>query len=200
MNNLVRSRSWIFLALVLGLLSSLSLGCIFPLGTDAPVPSATPPGGGGDAPTPTAALPTAPPIPACDLHQLLGQATWQGATGALAGVIRLGNPLADCRLTGNEQLLITAKDGQTLKVQFTVQPGDLMIPSQRTAEASFVWRNYCGPAPVSGGLTLNLAIPDPTNQVPIPVLDANNAPLNDTPRCDSRADPSTFQLEAFQVR
>jgi len=66
-----------------------------------------------------------------------------------------------------------------------------------TAEAKFIWRNWCTPAPKEN-LHLEIVLPDNPGQLSVPVQDPNGQYLNDTPHCDDRSSPSTLTVEAFK--
>ena len=139
-------------------------------------------------------------IAACDLRLLKGAATWQGADASLAGSIRLTNPgPAPCRLLGSAQLTLIGKDGQSLAVQPAIQPADLTLTAGRTAQAAFLWRNFCAPAP-EGSPILSLSLPDPTSRLQLTSLGPDGAPLSSTPPCSSSSDPSTLQLKPFTIQ
>jgi len=143
------------------------------------------------------------PSPSATVEELTATATWQGATGSLAGRILFTNRgSAPLTLQGVPQVAIQDVAGATLEVQAEPMPGSgavlpvTLLPGGR-AEVPFVWRNYCGPK-LAGPLSLRVTLPG-GQQVIAPVLDPTGAPLGDTPRCDEANAPSSLAVGAFEV-
>ena len=145
---------------------------------------------------------TQAPTPAATAEELTATATWQGATGSLAGRIlftKWGS--APLTLQGVPQVAIQDASGAALQVQMeamaaTSQAGPVTLQPGARAAVQFVWRNYCGLKP-AGPLSLRVTLPS-GEQIIAPVLDPTGAPLGDTPRCDEPSAASALTVGAFE--
>jgi hypothetical protein len=148
------------------------------------------------APARPAAVP--PGTPACTAERLHATAGWEGATGSLAGWVRLTSPdrAPRCRLRGYPtiQLLdqhhraLPTRTGRYGRSQVT---GVLVWPGT-AATVTFVWRNWCGPNP--GRLGLRVTLPGRGSLVPAV---AAGTPRELTARCDAPGAPSTLSRGPF---
>jgi hypothetical protein len=110
-----------------------------------------------------------------------------------------------CDLQGAPQIVLVNENGWKLPVD-QVQDSAGQAPAKvvlnpgsagYTAEARFVWRNWCTPAKEEN-LHLEVALPGYPGKLNVPVQDPNGHYLNDTPRCDDPSAPSTLTIEAFK--
>jgi len=140
-------------------------------------------------------------------------ARWQGATGALAGGLRLEVTAATgCALPGQLQINLVDTLGEAMLAdevatstlcddpQSTTaclsQPPVEVEPGQ-SALVRFIWRNWCGPQP-SGSIGLEVTLPAEPLPVSAPIVDAAGTPTMDTPRCDAPDAPSTLAVGPVQ--
>jgi hypothetical protein len=188
------------------------LGACVPLGAAYPAASATPeaPGASDDASPPTPTLPAASPVveaevSACRLGDLSASMDWHRSGGALAGRLVLANFGAQpCTVQGAPHIELVNANGWKLPVD-QVQaakdspPAEVILDPAAvyTAEAAFVWRNWCTPAS-EGDRHLEVTLPGYPGKLIVPVQDPNGSYLTDTPRCDDRSSPSTLTIKAFK--
>ena len=171
----------------------------------------------GDAPgTPGSPLPAATgtrvALPAggaetglCSLGDLSASMDWQRSSGALSARLVLANFGSQaCAVQGVPQIELVNENGWMLpveQVQNTAGEGParvLLDPSASyTAEARFVWRNWCTPVGEEK-LHLEVALPGYPGKLSLPVQDPNGHYLADTPRCDDQSASSTLAIEAFK--
>jgi hypothetical protein len=151
--------------------------------------------GSSDLPTSTAQSDV------CNLSRLTGTATWQGATGTLAGVLTLTNYTnLTCKLQGRPRISIRDQAGQNLSVQLLAGDSSgevLWLDPEQAASAEFVWRNWCGTLP-QGTVYLTVTLPGHPGQLTVEVLDPNGRPMADTPRCDADGSASTLNVGTFK--
>jgi hypothetical protein len=167
----------------------------------------TPPG----APEASAAASSA--VPPCSPADVIGSARWQGATGSLAGGLRLVNiGSGPCTLPGSPAVQLVDTQGRALQVALRTapdlcekprgaagcqaQPAVVVQPSEQ-AFVRFVWQNWCGPTP-SGPITLTATLSAQQSLVSVPILDADGTPSAVAPRCDEPGSPSTLTLGPLQ--
>jgi len=149
----------------------------------------------------------------CSAGDLDVTARWQGATGALAGGLRLEVTAATgCALPGQLQINLVDTLGEAMLAdevatstlcddpQSTTaclsQPTVEVEPGQ-SALVRFIWRNWCGPQP-SGSIGLEVTLPAEPLPVSAPIVDAAGTPTMDTPRCDAPDAPSTLAVGPVQ--
>lgn len=152
--------------------------------------AAAPPAGGGGQ--------------ACKASQLSGTASWQGATGAMAGpVILINTSSTPCTLQGSPKLEILDAQGQPLDInampmQTNPTPAQITLQPKDKARVMFFWRNWCKQGSL-GKLSVRVTLPDNGGQVVAPVqpLGPGTEPL--TPRCDAPNQPSTLSIGIFEA-
>jgi hypothetical protein len=169
---------------------------------------ATPPSPLGPAPSASSSA-----VRLCSATDLSLTARWQGATGALAGGLRLEvTAPTRCALPGQLQVELVDAQGQTLLVNEVAAPALCDDPqpttgclSQATVEVEpaqsalvrVVWQNWCGP-PLSGSVGVEVTLPGEPRPLSAPVVNAAGTPSVDTPRCDAPTAPSTFAVGPLQ--
>jgi len=153
-------------------------------------------------PTPLAIATANADLLPCATDDLSGVVAWQGATGSLAGSLRLTNVGNRACVIGELPLVFGLVDGQgqRLSVEASVAPGEVarlsppvvLQPGEQVSE-QIVWRNWCGgdvQAPlavqvvqkgVAGTAIANVGDPAFGNKVM-------------TPRCDAPDQASTLSV------
>jgi hypothetical protein len=175
-----------------------------PFGT--PVATAVTPAALNTPPSvPTASPAVAAETRLCRLEELSASMGWQRSGGALVAQVQLANFGAQpCAVQGAPQIELVNENGWKLPVD-QVQAETIEAPARvvldpagtYTAEARFIWRNWCTPAPKEN-LHLEIVLPDNPGQLSVPVQDPNGQYLTNTPRCDDRSSPSTLTVETFK--
>jgi hypothetical protein len=138
-------------------------------------------------------------VPACRPGSLAGEAALQGATGSLAGELRVTNVgLRACTLPERPTVRVSWA-GTTLsvrRVQLAASPTPLRIlkPGARAA-ARLQWRNWCGELPPSFRPRLLVTLGRVRGTLRVELRDPV-AP----PRCESRYEPSTLAVGVFVAR
>jgi hypothetical protein len=147
------------------------------------------------APARPAAVP--PGTSACTADRLRATAGWEGATGSLAGWVRVtSRARASCRLGGYPTIQLLDQQGRALPTR-TGRAGrgqvtGVLVRPGTAATVAFVWRNWCGPNP--GRLGLRVTLPGRGSLVP--AVQAG-APRELTARCDAPGAPSTLSRGPF---
>jgi hypothetical protein len=138
-------------------------------------------------------------LPACRPAWLAGEAALQGATGGLAGELRVTNiGTRACTLPERPTVRITWA-GTTLsvrRVQLAASPVPLrVLKPGASAGATLEWRNWCGklPSPFRPRLLVTLGAVRGSLRVEV------GDPVT-PPRCDSRYEPSTLAVGRFVAR
>ncbi len=210
-----RHRFLLRMALVWALLSLSLSACEYQtLGNLSGTVSPTQSGAGAKA-APTKAgksIKTAPQATAtevnpilCRLADLTPAATWHVTEQGLSGSLTLTNywPVT-CTLRGEPKLGLTDDSGVDYFVQVA---GPTPSPTQpawkmkenTVAELRFTWSNWCGLAP-TGSMKVTVAL---FGQVEpalfVPVEDQNGNPLNNTPPCADKNQPSTLTVEGLKL-
>jgi hypothetical protein len=162
-------------------------------------------------PSPLGPAPSASPagVRLCTATDVSLTARWQGATGALAGGLRLEvTAPTGCALPGQLQVQLVDAQGQPLLVDEVAAPALCDDPqattaclSQATVEVEpgqsalvrFVWQNWCGPPP-SESVGVEVTLPADAQPLSAPLVDAAGTPSVDTPRCDAPSAPSTLAV------
>ena len=160
-------------------------------------------------PTPSATQTPA----ACGVSQLSAKASYQGATGSMAGSIIFTNTGSDqCTLQGTADVTLIDANGDKLPVvqkmmsldgsehQVTLDPGT-------QASLFFVWSNWCpagtaetsSASPISGGLSFQVTMRDSSGTVTAPVESVGSTNGNSTPRCDAPGRDSSLSVGAFKA-
>ncbi len=150
----------------------------------------------------------------CSPTDLSLTARWQGATGALAGGLRLEvTAPTGCALPGQLQVELVDAQGQALLINELAAPAFCDDPqaatgclSQTTVEVEpgqsalvrLVWQNWCGPPP-SGSVGVEITLPAEPQPLSAPIVDAAGTSSVDTPRCDAPAAPSTLAVGPVEV-
>lgn len=147
------------------------------------------------APAWPAAVP--PGTPACTAGRLHATAGWQGATGSLAGWVRVtSREGVSCSLRGYPAIQLldqhnralpttTGRHGRSQVTAVLVRPG-------AAATVAFVWSNWCGPNP--GRLGLRVTLPGRGTLVPAVEV---GTPRVLTARCDAPGGPPTLSRGPF---
>jgi hypothetical protein len=169
--------------------------------------------------TPRAPLRPAPSasssaVRVCSATDLSLTARWQGATGALAGGVRLEvTAPTGCALPGQLQVQLVDAQGQALLVNVVAAPAFCDDPqaltgclSRTTVEVEpgqsvlvrFVWQNWCGPPP-SGSVGVEVTLPAEPRPLSAPIVDSAGTPSVDTPRCDAPTAPSTLAVGPVEL-
>jgi hypothetical protein len=145
------------------------------------------------APVRPAAVP--PGTPACTADRLGATAGWEGATGSLAGWVRLTSR-AGCRLGGYPAIQLLDRHHRALPTRTGRAGGSQVTPvlvrPGTAATATFVWSNWCGPNPGPLGLRVTL----PGGGTLVPAVDAGT-PRGLAARCDAPGAPSTLSRGPF---
>jgi hypothetical protein len=148
---------------------------------------------------PTPARPTVVPpgTPACTADRLHATAGWEGATGSLAGWVRVTSRAgASCSLGGFPAIQLLDQQGRALPTR----PGRagrgqvtrVLIRPGTAATVTFVWHNWCGPNPGRLGLRVTL----PGGGTLLPAVQAGT-PRELAARCDAPGAPSTLSRGPF---
>ncbi len=141
----------------------------------------------------------------CRLADLTPAATWNVTEQGLAGSLTLTNywPVT-CTLRGEPKLGLTDENGLDFFVQAAGPTPSPAQPSWKmkentVAEVRFTWSNWCGLAP-TGSMKVTVAL---FGQVEpalfVAVEDQNGNPLNNTPPCVDKNNPSTLTVEGLQI-
>jgi hypothetical protein len=141
-------------------------------------------------------------MPACTPQSLRVSASLQGATGSMAGGIRVWNRgEAACRLGRTPQVALRTRRGRLLvtsRSDATVLPRrkavDRIEPG-RSAFAFVLWRNWCGRWPASGPTRYN-------RRLVFDVTLGSGARLlvpvsSGRPRCDAPGARSSLSVSSF---
>ncbi len=141
----------------------------------------------------------------CRLADLTPSVTWNVTEQGLSGSLTLTNywPVT-CTLRGEPKLGLTDDNGMDFFVHTSGPTPSPIQPSWKlkentVAEVRFTWSNWCGLAP-TGSMKLTVAL---FGQVEpalfVPVEDQNGSPLNNTPPCVDKNNPSTLTVEGLQI-
>lgn len=141
----------------------------------------------------------------CSLGELSASMNWQRSSGSLDARLVLANFSSQvCVVQGTPQIELVNENGWKLpvdQVQNTAGQTSAKVAldpaSTYTAEARFVWRNWCTPASQEN-LHLEVGLPGYPGKLNVPVQDPNGHYLTDTPHCDDPSAPSTLTIEAFK--
>jgi hypothetical protein len=148
-------------------------------------------------PTPAQPAAVPPATPACTANRLRARAGWEGATGSLAGWVRLtSRARARCRLRGYPTIQLLDQQGRALPTRTgrygRSQATGVLLRPGTAATVTFVWRNWCGPNP--GRLGLRVTLPGRGSLVPAV---AAGTPRKLAARCDASGAPSTLSRGPF---
>jgi Protein of unknown function (DUF4232) len=161
------------------------------------------------SPSPDAAQgpPAVPPgTPACTVGQLQASASWQGATGSLAGAVTFftsrGRATPPCFLVGYPTITLLDRHGRPLQLTADPRSGKeapppVLLRPGLAAQVEFAWLNWCGPKP--GPIGLRVTLPPPRGGTLVPTVDLNTR-RDLTPRCDAPAAPSRLSRGPFVAR
>jgi hypothetical protein len=150
--------------------------------------------------------PPAPAAQACTTDDLTGSASWQGATGSLAGSLTLFNVGdATCVLPGQIHAELVDGNGQTLAVDTVAAPAGtapsagVALPPAWRGSVGLVWRNWCHGS-VRGPIAVRLALgTGAAHQVTVVVTGPDGQPPAGMPRCDAPGARSTLSAGAPRV-
>jgi hypothetical protein len=178
-----------------------------PSGPVAPTPTSQAPGLPGGV-VPWSAAPPRPPAPArptvvppgtraCTADRLHATAGWEGATGSLAGWVRVTSRAgASCRLGGFPAIQLLDQQGRALPTRTGRAGGSrvtgVLVRPGTAATVTFVWSNWCGPNPGRVGLRVTL----PGGGTLLPAVQAGT-PRGLVARCDAPGAPSTLSRGPF---
>jgi hypothetical protein len=147
-------------------------------------------------PAPVGPAAVVPGTPSCTADRLHATAGWEGATGSLAGWVRLtSRDRAGCRLRGYPAIQLLDEQGRALPTRTGRAGGQVtgvLLRPGTAATVAFFWSNWCGPNP--GRLGLRLTLPDGSSLVP--AVEAGT-PRGLTARCDAPGAPSTLSRGPF---
>ncbi len=160
-------------------------------------------------PTPSA---TRTPV-ACGAAQLSAKASYQGATGSMAGAIIFTNSgSTQCTLQGTAEVTLIDANGDKLPVVQKMMSLDgserpVTLDPGRQASLFFVWSNWCpagtaetsSASPISGGLSFLVTMRDSSGTVTVPVESVGSTNGNLTPRCDAPGRDSSLSVGAFKA-
>jgi Domain of unknown function (DUF4232) len=147
------------------------------------------------APARPAAVP--PGTPACTADRLHATAGWQGATGSLAGWVRVTSRAGpSCALGGYLAIQLLDAQGRALPTR-TGRAGrgqvtPVLVGPGVAATVAFVWANWCGPRPGRLGVRVTL----PGGGTLVPAIEAGT-PRGLTARCDAPGAGSVLSRGPF---
>jgi hypothetical protein len=130
--------------------------------------------------------------PACTVGQLQATASWEGATGSLAGAVTFtSRGAAPCSLAGYPTIQLLDRHGRPLRLAGDPRSGKeappaVLLRPGLAARVEFAWLNWCGPNP--GPLGLRVTLPRRGGALTPTVEPVTRRDL--TPRCDAPAAPS----------
>lgn len=220
----------IALALVGAALASRLAGpsaSTLPSGSASPTASAgttasTAPSGGPQAVIPWAAAtlppqpgrPTPRPVPPgtrmCAPADLTATAGWDGATGLMAGSIRVTNVNSTaCVLDGPPELVVIKAGTTTMPTAYSVAagpgpsgaqpPGPALLEPGDHGAWWLSWANWCGQDLVP--TTAVVTLPDGSGPlIAGPGSSTPNPGIGGTPRCDAQGSPSSLSVTAFEYQ
>ena len=160
--------------------------------------------------TPTPSATGAPTI--CAASDLSANASYQGATGSMAGSIIFTNTGTDqCALQGTADITLVDANSNKLPIvqkmmsldgserQVTLDPGG-------QASLFFVWSNWCpeGTAetatasPISGGISFLVTVRDSGGTLTVPVKTSGSTNDAIPPRCDAPGRDSSISVGMFK--
>lgn len=147
------------------------------------------------APARPAAVPAG--TPACTADRLGATAGWEGATGSLAGWVRVTSRAgAVCALSGYPAIELLDQHGRALPTRTgragRGQATGVLLRPGTAATVAFVWSNWCGPRPGLLGLRVTL----PGGGTMVPAVEAGT-PRGLAARCDAPGAPSTLSRGPF---
>jgi hypothetical protein len=149
------------------------------------------------APARPAAVP--PGTPACTADRLHATAGWEGATGSLAGWVRLtSRDRAGCRLRGYPAIQLLDQHHRALPTRAGRAGGQVtpvLLRPGTAATVTFVWSNWCGPRPGLLGLRVTL----PGGGSLVPAVEAGT-PRGLAARCDAAGAPSSLSRGPFTLQ
>jgi Protein of unknown function (DUF4232) len=148
-------------------------------------------------PTPARPAAVPPATPACTADRLHATAGWEGATGSLAGWVRLTSRAgARCSLRGYPAIQLLDRQSRALPTR-TGRAGPrqvtgVLLRPGTAATVTFVWRNWCGPNPGLVGLRVTL----PGGGTLVPAVEAGT-PRGLAARCDAPGAASLLSRGPF---
>ncbi|MDE1874535.1 MAG: hypothetical protein KGI79_01460 [Patescibacteria group bacterium] len=157
---------------------------------------ASPPSPSSPRPRATVSVPEHPDFRLCTANDLTGMADWQGATGALAGTLRVTDSASSaCSLSHDDYMQIMSGD-QVLPVG-QIADGSVNsytdLQPRDSVSLRFVWYNWCDGA-LQAPASVRLILPLGGGYLQVPVIDSNGTPLSDAPACGS---PQTYSSLAI---
>jgi hypothetical protein len=166
-----------------------------------------------DASPPVAASPTPRPVPAgtrsCAPADLAATAGWQGATGSMAGGIRVTNRGSTaCVIDGPPRLAVIRAGSRIMATDYLAAnqadlgggaaPGPGLLEPGDVGGWWLLWENWCGSNLTPA--TVELTLPDGSGPLVARPAASRSVELGSRPRCDAPASPSTLTVTAFAYR
>ena len=163
-----------------------------------------------DATPPVAASPTPRPVPAgtrsCAPADLAATAAWQGATGSMAGGVRVTNRGSTaCAIDGPPRLAVIKAGSRILATHYVAAnqadlgggppPGPGILEPGDVGGWWLLWDNWCGSNLTP--TTVELTLPDGSGPVVARPAASRPAEVGSRPRCDAPGSPSTLTMTAF---
>jgi Protein of unknown function (DUF4232) len=136
--------------------------------------------------------------PACPAAQLHASASWEGATGSLAGALTFtSRAAAPCSLAGYPTIQLVDRHGRALRLMGDPLPANkapppVLLRPRLVARVEFAWLNWCDPNPGPIGVRVTL----PRGGMLTPTVEPGT-PRDLTPRCDAPASPSRLSRGPF---
>jgi uncharacterized repeat protein (TIGR01451 family) len=164
-------------------------------------------------PPPQPARPTPRPVPpttrVCTPDDLTATAEWQGATGSMAGAIRVTNVSSSaCVVDGPPKVALIKAGTTTMPTAYSasqVLPGGTGPPGPGLLEPGdqgswwLFWTNWCGRDLVP--TTVAVTLPDGGGTVVAVAGSSTPGPgMGGTPRCDAPGSPSPLTVTAFEYQ
>jgi len=163
-------------------------------------------------PPPQPARPTPRPVPpttrACTPDDLTATAEWQGATGAMAGGIRVTNVSSSaCVVDGPPKLAVIKAGTTTMPTAYsaskvlpggTEPPGPGLLEPEDQGSWWLFWTNWCGQDLVP--TTVAVTLPDGSGTVAAVPGSSPRPGMSGRPRCDAPSSPSSLTVTAFEYQ
>ncbi|HVB64628.1 MAG TPA: DUF4232 domain-containing protein [Nitrolancea sp.] len=147
----------------------------------------------------------------CLPKELKATASYQGATGSMAGsIIFTYSGSGTCILAGIPEIQIVDANGQVLKTsQIATSLGTslkpLILESGQQAALPFTWSNWCpagtldtsAATPEAAGLLFQVRLSKTSGVITAPVLETDGTPITSVPRCITAQEDSTLSVGGF---
>jgi hypothetical protein len=147
----------------------------------------------------------------CLARNLKATASYQGATGSMAGSIILTyGGSGTCILAGMPEIQIVDAHGQVLKtsqvaMSLGTNPKPLILENGQQAALLFTWSNWCpagtpnasAATPEMAGLSFQITLSKTAGVITAPALRPDGTPITSVPRCDATDQGSTLSVRGF---